>query len=99
MKKDDPGVELAVGADRVVSAVPCGVVSIILTSDGTTASTIKLYDHASASSGLTPIKALATKADVCCVVYTPCKSDSFANGCIAVVAGAATAKGYVSIES
>jgi len=97
MKKFDPGVELAEGADRVVFSGPCGLGSIILVADGTNFATVKLYDHASASSGLDPIKALAAKE---CAVYTPSKSDSFANGIIAVVAcasGVATA--YVSVES
>ena len=97
MKKFDPGVELTEGADRVVSALPCGLGSIILIADGTNIATIKLYDHKSASAGLNPIKAMATKESA---VYTPAKSDSFANGIIAVVVCAGgDAMGYVSIES
>ena len=95
MKKSDPGVELAV-ATTVVSAVRCGVVSIILTGDSSNAASIKLYDHATSASG-SVVKALAIKTEGV-AVYCPCKSDSFANGCVAVVAGTG-AKGYVSIES
>ena len=93
MKKSDPGVELAVGT-TIVSSVPCGVASIILAGNGTNLATIKLYDHASLASGGV-IKALATKTSA---VYEPAKPDSFANGCVAVVAGTG-AKGYVSIGS
>ena len=95
MKKLDPGVELAVGT-TVVFAGPCGVASIILTGDSTNAASIELYDHASTATG-SVIKALAIKTEGC-AVYTPCKPDSFKNGCVAVVAGTG-AKGYVSITS
>ena len=95
MKKLDPGVELAV-TTTIVCAKPCGVSSIILTGNSTNAASIKLYDNA-ATAGGSVIKALAIKTEGC-VVYTPAKPDSFANGCVAVVAGTG-AKGYVSIES
>jgi len=95
MQKADPGVVLAIGADRIVSAVPCGLVSIILTAGSDTA-TIKLYDSATVSGG-TVIKALSAVLGTV-AIYTPCKPDSFANGIVAVVTGTA-ATGYVSISS
>ena len=91
MKKFDPGVELAV-ATTVVLAKPCGLASIIV--NGTNLASIKIYDHAASATG-SVIKALANKQ---CAVYTPAKSDSLANGCVAVVAGTG-AKGYVSVEA
>ena len=93
MKKFDPGVELAV-ATTVVLAKPCGLASIIVTGNGTNLASIKIYDHAASATG-SVIKALANKQ---CAVYTPAKSDSLANGCVAVVAGTG-AKGYVSVEA
>ena len=94
MKKADPGVELAV-ATTVISAVQCGVVSIILTGDSTNAASIKLYDHAVSATG-SVIRALAIKTEGC-AVYCPCKPDAFMNGVVAVVAGTG-AKAYVSVE-
>lgn len=96
MKKADPGSELSVGT-HIVSNVPCGIVSIILTAVAGTASTIKLYDHVSLALGGVK-KGLAIGAVNECAVYCPCQPDSFGNGCVAVVAGTG-AKGYVSIGS
>jgi len=96
MKKADPGSELSAGT-HIVSGVPCGVVSIILTAVAGTASTIKLYDHASLALGGVK-KGLAIGAVNECAVYCPCQPDSFGSGCVAVVVGAG-AKAYVSIGS
>ena len=86
--------ELAV-ATTVVSAVPCGLVSIILTGDSTNAASIKLYDHAATATGAVK-KMLAIKTEGS-AVYCPCKADAFSVGCVAVVAGTG-ALGYISIE-
>ena len=88
--------ELAEGT-TIVSAVPCGVISIILVGDGTNLGTIKLYDHAATATGNIK-KALSVKTNDC-IVYTPCRPDAFSVGCVAVVtntSGVSTA--YVSIE-
>lgn len=90
--KGKPVSELAV-ATTIVSAVPCGVVSIVVTGDGTNLATIKLYDHAATATGAVK-KALASTT---CSVYCPCKPDAFSVGVVVVVAGTG-AKGYVSIE-
>ena len=94
-RRSKPEEELAVGT-TIVSAVPCGVVSIILVGDGTNAASIKLYNHASTATGKA-IKALALKAESCSAVYCPYKPDGFTTGCVAVVAGTGVL-GYVSIE-
>lgn len=94
-RRSKPEEELAVGT-TIVSAVPCGVVSIILVGNGTNAASIKLYNHASTATGKV-IKALALKAESCSAVYCPYKPDGFTTGCVAVVAGTG-ALGYVSIE-
>ena len=103
MKKSDPGVELEKG-DYVISAVPCGVVSVIVTAIATEAATIKLYDVVATAdiAAATAIKTLScggTAGIAVSVVYCPCKSDSFAKGCCAVVSGGNDALAYVSIES
>lgn len=96
MQKADSGSELSEGT-HIVSNVPCGVVSIILTAVAGTASTVKLYNHASLALGGVK-KGLAIGAVNECAVYCPCQPDSFGTGCVAVVAGTG-AKAYVSISS
>ena len=98
MKKAEPVSEITVGT-TAVSTVACGLISIILLADGTNEASIKLYDHAASATGDVK-KALAIKAasNPEYAVYTPCKSDSFANGIVAVVAGTG-AKAYISIEA
>ena len=89
--------ELAEGT-HIISAVPCGVISIVLVGDGTNAASIKLYNHASAVSGTVQMK-LTTLTAANCAVYTPCRPDAFSVGCVAVVASeSGVATGYVSIE-
>ena len=92
-RRNKVSAELAV-ATTVVSAVPCGVVSIILTGDSTNAASIKLYNHATTATTLVKALAITTEG---CAVYCPSKPDAFSIGCVAVVAGTG-AKGYVSIE-
>ena len=101
MKKSDPGVELAKGT-HAVSAVPCGVVSVIVTAVAGEEATIKLYDVAAVGDIVTVIKTLScggTSGIAASAVYCPCKSDSFAVGCVAVVSGGTNALASVSIES
>ena len=82
---------------HVVSGVPCGVVSIILVGAGGTASTIKLYDHATtASDGVKKQLSTGGSSTPTTVVYCPSKPDAFSVGCVAVVGGDAVA--YVSVE-
>lgn len=88
--------ELAEGT-HIISAVPCGVISIVLIGDGTNLGTIKLYNHASTASGTIQMS-LAVKTEVC-MVYTPCKPDAFSVGCVAVVANVSgTSTAYITIE-
>lgn len=101
MKKSDPGVELDKDT-HLVSAVPCGVVSVTVTAVAAQEATIKLYDVAAVGDISVVIKTLScggTSGIAVSVVYCPCKSDSFANGCVAVVSGGAGALASVSIES
>ena len=93
-RRSKPEEELAVGT-TIVSAVPCGVVSIILTGASSTACSIKLYNHAATATGEV-IKGLITNEAIS-AVYAPSKPDGFTTGCVAVVAGT-DALGYVSIE-
>ena len=93
-RRSKPEEELAVGT-TIVSAVPCGVASIILTGASTTECSIKLYNHAATATGKA-IKSLITNEAIS-AVYTPSKPDGFTVGVVAVVAGTG-AKGYVSIE-
>lgn len=87
--------ELSLGT-TVVSAVPCGLVSVILVGVSLVASTIKLYDNAAAAEG-TVKKQLKVGTLQEVAVYCPCKPDAFSNGIVAVVSSDA-AKAYVSIE-
>lgn len=101
MKKSDPGVELAKGS-HVVSAVPCGVISVTVAAAAGEEATIKLYDVAAIADIATVIKTLScggASGIAASVVYCPCKADSFANGCVAAVSGGDAALASVSIES
>ena len=89
--------ELAEGT-HIISATPCGVISIVLVGDGTNAASIKLYNHAATATGAVQMS-LATLTASNCAVYTPCRPDAFDTGCVAVVASASgVATAYVSIE-
>ena len=101
MKKSDPGVELDKGT-HLVSAVPCGVASITVAAVASEEATIKLYDVAAVGDIVTVIKTLScggASGIAATAVYCPCKSDSFALGCVAVVSGGTNALASVSIES
>lgn len=98
MKKSDPGIELVEGT-HLVSAGPCGVVSIILSAAVNEQAYVKLYDVAATGDISVVIKTLNCGGVVAdSVVYCPCKSDSFAVGCVAKVGGH-NALASVSIES
>jgi len=92
-----PKGEYAVGT-HIVSALPCGLSSLILFGDGTNAATLKVYDHAATATGDVK-KQLAYGATTWAgvIVYTPSKADAFSNGVVIVLAGT-NAKAYVSIE-
>jgi len=85
--------ELAAGT-HIISAVPCGLVSMILIG-GTGTSTLKLYDHAATATG-DVVKGLATELKIS-IVYAPVTPDAFATGMVAVVGGTG-ALAYLSIE-
>ena len=65
-------------AAEVVSSEPCGVVSVVLTGDGTNVATCAVWDNASAASG-TEVVVLATKESA---IYCPSKPDACSNGCV-----------------
>jgi len=96
-RRGKPIDELSVGT-TVVSDAQCGVISVILIPVAGTASSIKLYDHASTATGNVKKQLTAGTANTSeAIVYCPSRPDAFSNGCVAVVAGA-DAKAYVSIE-
>ena len=91
--------EVGVTAAEVVSAVPCGLVSVIFVGDAATASTLTLYDHATAASGNIK-KYLAKSSNAAsdkAIVYCPSQPDAFSNGIVAIVTGT-NALACVSIE-
>ena len=83
---------------HIISATPCGVISIILIPAAGTASSIKLYDHAATATGNVKKQLTAGTTDTSeAIVYCPSRPDAFSVGCVAVVAGTG-AKAYISIE-
>ena len=90
--------EQAVTTGAVISAVGCGLVSLVLVGAAATAATVSLYDHASATTGEIK-KQLSTGGSntATTVSYCPCKPDAFSNGIFAVVTGEG-AKAYLEIE-
>ena len=91
---------------HIISAVGCGVISIILTAPAATESSVKLYDVTSTSAADTAETAKEAKKGLLCggtaniaatEVYCPCKPDAYSNGVVAIVTGSA-AKAYISIE-
>ena len=91
--------ERAVTTGAVISAVPCGLVSLVLVGAVGTASSVTLYDHASAATG-NKKKVLTTSDGTSApttVPYCPCKADAFSNGMFVVVTGTG-AMAYISIE-
>jgi len=90
--------ERAVTTGAAMSAVPCGLVSLILVAAAATASSVTLYDHASATTGEKK-KVLTTGGanTPTTVVYCPAIPDAFSNGIFAVVTGTG-AMAYLSIE-
>ena len=89
-----PKDQMAAGT-HIVSAVPCGLISAIITGDGTNNASLVLYDHAATATG--NIKKTLTTLLAQGMVYTPSKPDAFSNGIVAVVAGT-NALACVSIE-
>ena len=91
--------EQAVTVGAAISAVPCGLVSLILVGAVGTASSVTLYDHATATTG-NKKKVLTTSNGTSApttIIYTPSKPDAFSNGIFAVVTGTG-AMAYFSIE-
>lgn len=70
-------------AAEVVSAEPCGVVSVCLIADGTNLSKVSVYDNASAASG-TEVCVMTSKTGA---VYCPSKPDACSNGCVVKTEG------------
>ena len=92
-----PVTGIGVTAGSVVSAVGCGLVSVVFAAVPGTASTLKIYDHASAATneklGFTAGSTYA--ASTCC--FAPSKPLAFSNGIYIVVTGE-DAKAYLEIE-
>ena len=88
---------IGVTAGTVISAVGCGLVSIVLAAKPGESSSVILYDHASATTNekkkLTSGGSFSTSTSC----YAPSKPDAFSNGIYAVVAGT-DAKVYIQIE-
>lgn len=79
----------------VISAIPCGLVSITLDNGAKTLCTATIHDVASAPPGAdTVVVQLATKSTIS---YSPCKPDACSKGIVLTVAGAA-AKCTLSLE-
>lgn len=77
------GLIAAAQAAKVVSAVPCGVVSVCLIANGTDLSTVTVYDHATAASGTVVCKMTTKNGSV----YCPSKPDACSNGCVVKTEG------------
>ena len=91
--------EQGLTAGAAISAVPCGLVSLILVGAVAEAASVTLYDHATVITG-NKKKVLTTSNGVSApttVVYCPSEPDAFSNGIFAVVTGT-NAKTYFSIE-
>ena len=96
--RGNPVDETAETAGTVISAVGCGLVSLVLIGGASVTATVKLYDHASATTGEVK-KQLSTGGSNAptTVVYCPCKPDAFGNGIYAVVTGTGS-YAYFEIE-
>ena len=91
---------------HIISAVGCGVVSIILTTPASVEASVKLYDVKTTAEADTAETAKEAKKGLLCggasgiaatEVYCPCKPDAYGSGVVAIVTGAA-AKAYITIE-
>jgi len=99
--------EQAVASGKhVISAVPCGVISVILTAPAATECSVKLYDTTTTALADDAETAKETKKGLLCggtsgiaasEVYCPCKPDAFSTGLVAFVAGVG-AVAYITIE-
>ena len=92
-----PVTGVGVTAGNVVSAVGCGLVSVVFAAVPGTASTLKIYDHASATTNEKKKLTSGGTYSTSTVCYTPSKPDAFSNGIYAVVAGT-DVKVYIQIE-
>ena len=91
--KGQPYGKIAVSqAAEVVSAVPCGVVSVVLSGNGTDTATCTVWDSAVLGAG-TQVVVLATKESA---IYCPSKPDACHIGC--VVTTGANSEVTISIE-
>ena len=84
-------------AGAAISAVPCGLVSLILVGAAGTAASVTLYDHGTAQTGNVK-KVLTTSNGTSApttVPYCPSIPDAFTNGIWAVVVDGTA---YFSIE-
>ena len=91
--------EQAVTSGAAISTTQCGLVSLILVGAVGVASSVTLYDHATATTG-NKKKVLTTSNGTSApttIVYCPSKPDAFSNGIFAVVTGTG-AMAYLSIE-
>lgn len=91
---------------HIISAVGCGVISVILTTPAAVEASVKLYDVISTALADAAETAKEAKKGLLCggtadiaatEVYCPCKPDAYSNGVVAIVTGAG-AKAYISIE-
>jgi len=91
---------------HVISAVGCGVISLVLTAPAGVESSVKLYDVTTTALADAAETAKEAKKALLCggtaniaatEVYCPCKPDAYSNGVVAIVTGSA-AKAYISIE-
>jgi len=98
--------QAASSGKHVISAVGCGVVSIVLTAPAGIESSVKLYDVKTTDLAETAESANEAKKGLLCggtaniaatEVYCPCKPDAYSNGVVAIVTGAA-AMAYITIE-
>ena len=78
------GLIAAAQAAVVVSAVPCGVVSVCLIANGQALSTVTVYDNATVADGTVVCKMTSLNGSV----YCPTKPDACSNGCVVKTEGA-----------
>lgn len=77
------GLIAASQAAVIVSAVPCGVVTVNLIANGTNLSTVTVYDSKSAAGGIEVCKMTSLNGSV----YCPCKPDACSKGCVVKTEG------------
>jgi len=77
------GLIAAAQAAEVVSAVPCGLVSVCLIANGTNLSTVTVYDNATEAGGTVVCKMTSLNGSV----YCPTKPDACSKGCVVKTEG------------